>query len=568
MECVRKWKHGFLKASILTLFLCFFFWFSERLVLASMRADDRDTSLLHEETPAKKERQETATDNRKQLNGAIEQQQLSQKQNRLFLWGKASVVGGEDCSRTINKELPLSEKKETSTGSPTPGAILSCGKKLDKEQTPKEETAEEERLNWEGNLLLDHRAFVRSPRNYSFKEYRLELKAEAGTEKTRFRGNLWIRSLGFPAVGGSTDLFVREKLSPIDVQIREAYVDIYSFIFPWLDLRVGRQRIAWGTADRVNPTDNLNPDDLEDIWDFGRHLGSDALKAICYFGDFTVTGVFIPTFTPASPPLPDWAAAFMPPLEVQGMKIRNLRDKIILPSNNPGAASIAGLKVASNIRGYDFSLSYVYGRDDLPLLRDVVVENLTGEGIDVLARLIYPRMNILGLDMAGSVRGAGLWAEAAIFFPERVVGTSIFPVPGIGFIKQEAVVLRNRAYTKFVLGGDYTFSSGVYLNGQFVHGFLHERGAAELGNYFLFNVEWRLFHDKLKIIPLAGCLEIREWNQIKDKTAVILVPSVEYHPAANAEIVAGIRIVDGRSGTSFGRIKDRDELFLRLKYSF
>jgi len=41
-----------------------------------------------------------------------------------------------------------------------------------------------------------------------------------------------------------------------------------------LDIRIGRQRIAWGTADKLNPTDNLNPDDLEDIFDFGKHLDS------------------------------------------------------------------------------------------------------------------------------------------------------------------------------------------------------------------------------------------------------------------------------------------------------
>ncbi len=50
--------------------------------------------------------------------------------------------------------------------------------------------------------------------------------------------------------------------------------------------------------------------------------------------------------------------------------------------------------------------------------------------------------------------------------------------------------------------------------------------------------------------------------------ALILVPSFEYHPAANMEIVAGLRILDGQGKTGFGRIKDRDEIFLRFKYSF
>lgn len=430
------------------------------------------------------------------------------------------------------------------------------------------EVTTEPNLTWGGYLWIDHRAFTRSPQNYSFKEYRLELKAEAKTEKTRWASTLWVRSLGFSSVKKSTDLFVRDKILPFEMEIREAYVDVYGFLFPWLDLRIGRQRIAWGTADRINPTDNLNPDDLEDIWDFGRHLGSDAIKATGYLGQFTLTGVFIPSFTPASPPLPDWAEAFMPSLEINGFNLVNLRDEIILPENNLKSSSIAGLKLSTNFRGYDFSLSYVRGRDDLPLLRDVVVERLSGQEMDVLARLVYPRLNILGFDMAGAVGGVGLWAEGAIFFPERVVGETVFPVPGFGLISQPRIALSNKSYTRFVVGADYTFSNGIYLNGQWAHGFLHERGSSELNDYFLFNLEWRLLRDKLKLVPLAGCVQISEWRNLKNNLALVLIPSFEYHPAANTEIVAGLRILDGRGKTAFGRIKDRDEIFLNFKYSF
>jgi len=437
----------------------------------------------------------------------------------------------------------------------------------DRAESQENEVKTEQGLEWGGYLWIDHRAFTRSPQHYSFKEYRLELRTEARTEKTRFASTLWVRSLGFSSVKSSADLFVREKIVPVEMEIREAYFDLYGFIFPWLDLRIGRQRIAWGTADRVNPTDNLNPDDLEDIWDFGRHLGSDALKATAYFGPVTLTGVFIPSFTPASPPLPDWAEAFMPPVEISGFTLVNWRNEIILPENNLKSSAIAGLKLKTNFRGYDFSLSYVRGRDDLPLLRDIVVEKISGQEVEVLTRLVYPRLDILGFDLAGALGSVGLWAEGAIFFPERVVGQTVFPVPGYGLISQPLIALKNEAYAKFVLGADYIFPSGIYLNGQWAHGFLHERGASELGDYFLFNLEWRLLRDKLKLMPLAGCIQISEWRDLKNNLALIFIPSFEYHPAANAEIAGGVRILDGR-GASFSRIKNRDEIFLRFKYSF
>ena len=488
----------------------------------------------------------------------------------LLFWARGhagAMVTSTDGRFSLGSERSGQEKKGLASEEKTKDVGLLSEDEPVEGLPSEKETPGNHGLKWQGSLILDQRAFLRSPRHYSFKEYRLDLGAEAGTEKTRFKGNLWVRSLGFPGVAQSGDLFVREKISPLDVQIREAYVDFYGLFFPWLDLRIGRQRIAWGTADRVNPTDNLDPDDLEDIWDFGRHLGSDAVKATCYFRGFTLSGVFIPTFTPASPPLPDWAAAFMPRLEVEGWKVRQVRDEVILPANNPGDSSTLGLKVASRLGSYDFSLSYVHGRDDLPLLRDIEVENVTAEGLDVLARLVYPRLSILGLDMAGTWGGAGIWAEAAAFFPESVHGSTAVPLPGLGIVRLDTVALSGRAYAKFVVGADYTFSSGVYLNAQLAHGFLHERGE-ELGDYFLFNVEWRLVHDKLKLKPLAGCLEIREWKKMNGQIAFIWTPSVEYHLSDNAEVAAGVRVIDGGEQTSFGRVKNRDEIFGRLKYSF
>lgn len=436
------------------------------------------------------------------------------------------------------------------------------------EQETEAERPGEQLLRWGGSFLVDYRSFTRSPQNYSFKEYRVELQAEAGTQKTKLHSTLWVRSLGFSAVTNSQTLFAREKISPVEGELREAYVDFYGFPFSWMDLRVGRQRIAWGTADRVNPTDNLNPDDLEDIWDFGRHLSSDAIRVTGYWGNFTLTGVLIPTFTPASPPLPEWSSALMPPLALNGLAIKNITDEIILPANNFRQSSLFGLKMASNFMGYDFSLSYVHGRDDLPLVRDVVVEKWSGQDADILVRLIYPRMKILGLDMAGAVGGAGVWAEAAVFLPERVKGEVVFPVAGFGLVHQTTIALSNQTYAKWVIGADYTFGCGLYLNLQLARGFLHERGTAELGNYFLFNVEWRLLRDKLKLIPLAGCVEIRRWSRLSSQFAFIWAPVFEYHPGSNTEFRAGLRLIDSRGETNFGRLRAGDEIFFRMKYSF
>ena len=90
-------------------------------------------------------------------------------------------------------------------------------------------------------------------------------------------------------------------------ELREAYVDLR-----WgrLDVRAGRQIIAWGRADGVNPTDNLSGQNLTLLVpdDVDRRLGTTAVRASYYLGGLSVTGVWLPEFRghefalPAPPP--------------------------------------------------------------------------------------------------------------------------------------------------------------------------------------------------------------------------------------------------------------------------
>ena len=48
--------------------------------------------------------------------------------------------------------------------------------------------------------------------------------------------------------------------------------------------------------------DNLDPDDLEDPWDFGRHLASDALSLTAWLGEASLQLVALPFFRPARLP--------------------------------------------------------------------------------------------------------------------------------------------------------------------------------------------------------------------------------------------------------------------------
>ena len=84
----------------------------------------------------------------------------------------------------------------------------------------------------------------------------------------------------------------------------------------------------------------------------------------------------------------------------------------------------------------------------------------------------------------------------------------------------------------------------------------------------MFGVEKKFFEDKIKIIPISGGVEIKDFEDIENNYAFILAPEILYYPMDSAEIVMGMHIIEGKDTTTFGKVKDDDEFYLKVKYSF
>jgi len=422
-------------------------------------------------------------------------------------------------------------------------------------------------LDWSGYFSTDNRFLFKEDYPISFEEYRLSLNSQQNiSENLKFYSEIWLRSFGLPNIRNLSDLSEEDKVNSFDLNIREAYIGIYGFSLKNLDIRIGRQRIAWGTADKINPTDNLNADDLEDIWDFGRHLGANGIKIDGYIKDFNLSYVFLPRFTPAVLPAGNWfysnfSNITLPP----GTAPESVYNSITMPAYNI-KNSITGLKLKKNISRFDFSLSYVYGRDDIPILKQttIVPAGIPGE-VDIYNELVFPKMQIVGLDLAGSIDDFGLWAEGALFLPESI--NLVIDMSQLGMGVMDTLVLEKKPYVKYVFGADYTFKNGMYINLQYVHGFFQERGRG-LEDYLLMGLEWKLFEERLKLIPLSGAWEIKDFSDLKNNYAFVYAPEISYKPVEDCEISVGVRLIDGKEGTNFGVSKDNDEIFFKLKYSF
>ena len=432
------------------------------------------------------------------------------------------------------------------------------------------------KLKLSGELITDQRFLLDSPNDWAWNENRLSLKFDKKVnDYSKFYSEVWLRNIGLPNISSSADLYDKNMVDPYNLEVREAYVQLFGFLVKDLDVKIGRQRITWGTADKLNPTDNLNPYDLEDVLDFGRHRGSDAISMDYYLSsDFSLQGVYIPFFQPANMPIGIFANALNPSMEMpQGLTLMGFTDHIEMPKYNLAESSTAGMKFKGFAAGFDFSLSYVWGRDGMPIstYNNFVPVDTLG-GININSNLSFYRSHIFGADLAGSIGGVGVWAEMAAFLPENEVImtnnlTALYPMSPLP-VTQDSIMLKKEVYLKFVVGADYNFANGTYLNFQYMHGFMNERGTDNLNDYFFVQLDRKFLDDQLKISPLAGGFIVSDWEDVENNYAIVYVPNISYMATDNTEITVSAAIFDGKGNNMFVGLSDYSMMMLKLKYSF
>jgi hypothetical protein len=344
--------------------------------------------------------------------------------------------------------------------------------------------------------------------------------------------SLDLRYYDFPALKKLPSVDKIESDYPVDLLFWETYIEMNQFIWENLDLKIGKQRIAWGTADKFNPTDNLNPDDFTDFLDFGEKTPTLALKGSYYLGDYTITGVWLPFLEPV----------LLPRGGTQSL-LGQAPARVALPVKTLQNGMFA-LKLSGIVANMDYSLSYFKGFDDIPIEIDKSDGLVMG----------FPEIQVVGLDFAGEFSAIGLWGEGALFFPEEVKSDT-------------DVVLSNDPYLKYTFGVDYTFRNGIYIEAQYVHGFFTERGRGNLHDYLVASLERKFLNDDLKL-SIGGALEVKDIENVKEGNGTGLFPEISYHPIDDLELTAGAFLLWGEKETLFGGWRDLDQVYFKTKFSF
>lgn len=439
-----------------------------------------------------------------------------------------------------------------------------------------QDTNQVDELEIGGYMQSDQRFLYKDANPWIWNENRLNLEIKKSTDSYQFLAQMWFRNFGVPQYNNMAALYNKGILQPWDFELKQLYVKSRGFLLPSLDLTLGKQIVSWGTADKINTTSNINPCDFEDILDFGRKRGVWAINAEYFFAqNYKLQAVFLPFFEPANLPVGVFGEIFMQNISLPtGLKLYSFADTLAIPNNKLEETFSAAAKFKATFSYIDFSVSYVYGFDPLPqpVLNTIRPVDMMGN-VDVTTMLSYTRQHFFGIDAVSSVGGANVWAEIVAILPTKdVVMTTdvsaLYPLFSPVQTIDSTLIESKNPYYKYTIGADYFFNNGFYLNVQYNHGFLHERGKKELNDYLIVRFEKSLFYDKLKLIPIQGAFVVSDWKNLKESYTYVYMPEIIYKPSSNIELSLLTSIIDGKGESMFSKIKNFDAFMMKLKFNF
>ncbi|MBI3524720.1 MAG: hypothetical protein HY066_09355 [Betaproteobacteria bacterium] len=315
------------------------------------------------------------------------------------------------------------------------------------------------------------------------------------------------------------------------------------------DLRIGKQIVAWGRADGINPTDNLTPRDYTVLLPFedDQRFGTTAIKLDTYLSPQHTLTVFIsPFFKPAMISLP-----------TAGRTLRETTPARTL------ANSELGLKLDKIGEGLDGSISYFHGFSLLPDLR-----LLGSNPVEPILESHYDRINVLGADFARNFGRFAVRGEAAYVDTRDTAGDD----PGI-----------KNPYLFWIIGIDRTFFEEMNVNVQFfqrrVRRYHAPEGIADLqaravallnalidgqrdriSNGISFRVSNKWFNNTLEAEVFAVLNLTRRDRFIR--------PLLTYAFTDHWKGTVGAEVYGGAADTQFGSLKPRRGVFAELRYGF
>lgn len=340
---------------------------------------------------------------------------------------------------------------------------------------------------------------------------------------------------------GREDLF-DERIST--TRFREAYVD---YRFDEWDFRIGKQIVAWGRTDRLNPTDNLTPRDftlLDPEFDEDR-FGSLAAKASFNWGmGKSVTAVWLPQFRSNTYAFTNTAA-------------------LTWNHEEPDSLRQYGIKYDVSTGGTDWSVSFYDGFDLTP---DLSIGSVSATSTVLNVR--HNRIKVLGGDAATTIGPNRYAVEAAYTKTEDGDGN-------------DPTVRNHHFYGVLGLEHDFTNNLTGIVQYFYRHVFDFQPASsitdpgiqAVAVNSFVLGSQYdENLHGLSARVGKKWMNETLEGefagSMLLNRHGFFLRTKVSYIWSDEIKLIGGYEYFEGSDTTSYGRQEKNKALFLEARYFF
>jgi hypothetical protein len=342
--------------------------------------------------------------------------------------------------------------------------------------------------------------------------------------------------------------FIADAVSDeVEIDIRQASIGLR--LADWLDARVGRQVLTWGTGDFVFIND-LFPKDFVSFF-VGRDdeflkAPSNSLKLTFYSGLANLDVVWTPIFAPDRG-ITGERLSFFDPSTGGSVSATTMGQPLepLLPAKELGNGELAG-RVFRTVGGYELALYGYLGFTKRPLAYE--------EGADLPT---YSGMNVYGASVRGSLLRGIATVEGAYYDSEDDEGDD----PNVPNSQMQGLVGYERElFANFGLGMQYILEWIQDYDRLIANSPTPQFEPNELRHTFTTRLTYRLLLQTLTLSLFA-------FVSPSDEDAY-LRPSLSYKWSDAVTITAGGNIMFGEETGFFGQLEGNTNVYLRIRNSF
>jgi len=366
-------------------------------------------------------------------------------------------------------------------------------------------------------------------------------------DKLKFTMDLQVKTDLLSFFNKTEDLYNSNNFYKNDFRIYETSLFFKKFPFEFVDITIGRTYYNPGKGFVVSPIDIINSDDLSDPLKMNEKITKGLLIIETYSKFFNLNLIYSPFFSPMLLPFRyiDYSEYF---------GVINVRDSLMFPEDIFKSSEIF-LFLIKDFNNLQTSFFYGYSRTRTPLAKSVKIVMSSPFSAMADLKMWFPRIHNFGFTFSTNLKDFGIWGDLCGNF----VSENSFKIDmsDIGRETVDTFNFKEKFFSNFLLGIDYTLFSNYYMTFQYLHGMRGQYGEENINDYFFFGSKINLLDGKIVFEPLNFAYEVVNWKNIKNEGGVLLNPKITFNFIDNFSFGISFYYIKATEKSYFEKIENR-----------